>query len=126
MECFFLSKLGNFLGAGGLLLTVGASYVFIYHSFTMSEKRQMIEKKAKKFAQKHKAFLFLIFRVVLYIWIANGTVRIQYAQEYSEVYLFEAINYLVILAIIFLFPTLEDFENIGNHLEGINHYIERE
>jgi len=79
--------------------------------FYIYDKR--IEEWIKKFKKKHDVLLFLIFRLILYIYIADMTIRIQIPTGASEetiiILYIEAINYLIILGIILLFPTLSDF-----------------
>jgi len=80
--------------------------------------QKKIEEKTKKFAKKHEAILFLITRIFVYIYIANMTISIHVPRDAdlttTIIIYAEAINYLIILGIVFLFPTLSDFNLVKN------------
>jgi len=77
-----------------------------------------IEEKVKASIEKRKDLYFFLLRMGLYLYISNCLIRIPKQGVVSDLEyyfsLFEAINYLVVLAIIFLLPTLSDFAKIKN------------
>lgn len=77
-----------------------------------------IEKKWQRFKKKHEELLFFLLRMALYLYVADNLIKIPEHNLMNDLEyyfsLFEACNYLVILAIILLFPSLDDFRLIKN------------
>lgn len=80
--------------------------------------QERIEKKLKLIVKKHDWFLFLVARLILFIVVANATITLpeRGTMELSKYLflLFEAVSYLLVYAIIAMFPTLRDFGLIRN------------
>jgi len=79
------------------------------------EIQKRIETKTKAFVGKHTDLVFYLVRLCAYLFVAS-TWKIKSSAAYGPPTLFdwfEAANYLIILAILILGPTLDDFKNLG-------------
>lgn len=77
-----------------------------------------IKEKAKASIEKRKDLYFVLLRVAVYLWAADRLIKIPKQGTIPDIEyyfsLFEAVNYLVVLAIILLLPTLDDIRRLRN------------
>lgn len=106
---------GHYLCVGGPYVSLGRLLACILLGSTMSvlEFQTKLEQKVKIVVKKYDDWLFFLFRMILYICFCS-TIKIKTVTDLTEqlIIYFEIVNYLLILAIVILFPSLDDFRQV--------------
>ena len=107
--------LGHNLGGGGCCLCPGALCVSIFQLYFMSvlDFQSKLEQKMRTVVKKYDDQLFFLFRMIVYICFCS-TIKVQTTTDPTQqlINYIEIVNYLLILAIIILFPSLDDIRQL--------------